>query len=258
MKEAKGKGGGDAQILGVFPQNPEVRAHKVYKTIGEIDAKRGKNTGKEQAAASRAKDIIVTELWKPHQQSLEFFKDAGKETSALYSLPEIKAILNAYIAAKSLVNAHHQQFINIDDKLHSIFSGKTAGDVPEFLKREDVLKRLVEKMQPWHRVEIEGKDPVTKKGELKAISVIVKLRQGRKACTLVTNFEPYFLEADRLAEELRHLCASSTAVSPLPGKNAGLEVMVQGKQIKAVTDLLLGKGIAKKWIEAADLTEKKK
>lgn len=40
---------------------------------------------------------------------------------------------------------------------------------------------------------------------------MVKLRQGRKAATLVTGFEQYLLKADDLAEELRRLCASSTS-----------------------------------------------
>ena len=40
---------------------------------------------------------------------------------------------------------------------------------------------------------------------------MVKVRQGRKACTLVTGFEPYHLDAEDLAEELRKICASSTS-----------------------------------------------
>ena len=50
-----------------------------------------------------------------------------------------------------------------------------------------------------------------RKGELKPISVVVKIRQGRKACTLLTGYEPFGLQADDLAEELRKVCASSTA-----------------------------------------------
>jgi translation initiation factor 2D len=54
--------------------------------------------------------------------------------------------------------------------------------------------------------------------------------------------------------------ANSDTVSPISGKgpNAGLEVLVQGKQIKAVVDLLLAKGVPKKWIETLDLTAEKK
>ena len=50
-----------------------------------------------------------------------------------------------------------------------------------------------------------------RKGELKPISVVIKVRQGRKACTLLTGFEPFGLQADDLAEELRKTCASSTS-----------------------------------------------
>jgi translation initiation factor 2D len=34
--------------------------------------------------------------------------------------------------------------------------------------------------------------------------------------------------------------------------------MVQGKQVKAVSELLLSKGIPKKWIQVEDHTQKKK
>ncbi|KAI6001744.1 hypothetical protein EDC04DRAFT_2790093 [Pisolithus marmoratus] len=60
-----------------------------------------------------------------------------------------------------------------------------------------------------------------------------------------------------MAEELRHICAGSTGVLPLPGKPMRSEVLVQGKQTKAVVDFLLSRGVPKKWIETADLTIKK-
>ena len=128
---------------------------------------------------------------------------------------------------------------------------------------------------------------------MKPISVIVKIRQGRKACTLLSGFEPFGLQADDLAEELRKTCASSTSgtstllavrskftsvsdhirnplpqlhsyphpqwtVSPVHGKPNALEVMVQGKQIKAVTDMLVARGVPKRWIESSDQSEQKK
>jgi len=88
--------------------------------------------------------------------------------------------------------------------------------------------------------------------------VVVKIRQGRKASTLITNFEPYLLNADFLAEELRRICASATSVSPVQGKPSGMEVLVQGKQIGAVTELLMSKGVPKKRIESSDLSGNKK
>jgi translation initiation factor 2D len=50
------------------------------------------------------------------------------------------------------------------------------------------------------------------------------------------------------------------AVTLLPGASTSTkhEVFVQGKHLKAVTDLLLAQGVPKNWIESHDLTAKKK
>jgi len=105
-----------------------------------------------------------------------------------------------------------------------------------------------------------------RKGQLKPISVVVKIRQGRKASTLITGFESFFLEAVDLSEELKTICASATSgenkgcmmccvadtvwpVSPTPGKSSGMEVLVQGKQMKAVTEFLASRGVPKRWVE---------
>ncbi|TDL26969.1 hypothetical protein BD410DRAFT_783083 [Rickenella mellea] len=274
IKEVKGKGGvGEVLIMGVGKGHKDVLGHKGYVTLGDVEAKREKKEREREREEGGRKEIVVTELWKPHQASVRFFEEAGKDTSTLYTHAELKSLLNTYIMTKALMNPHKQEYINLasDDVLAAVLyppppQGKGGGkqavgsesDAPEFMKREDALKRLVKSMQAWHRVEVEGKDPVTRKGEMKPIDVVVKMRQGRKACTLITNFEAFFLSADDLADELRKLCASATSVTPLQGKGAGLEVMVQGKQIKAVTELLVEKGVPKRWIEVRGLVGKKK
>ena len=107
-----------------------------------------------------------------------------------------------------------------------------------------------------------SQERTNRKGLLKPISVVTKIRQGRKASTLITNFEAYGISADSLAEELRKTCASATSVAPVPGLKASsdppMEVLVQGKQIKVVVELLVKRGVPKRWVEAMDLTEGKK
>lgn len=121
---------------------------------------------------------------------------------------------------------------------------------------------------------------IHRKGKLNPISVAIKMRQGRKAVTLITGFEPFLVNADELGEELRRLCAAQTSgasfppfsiasfqfancslfeiVAPITPKSNQMEVLVQGKQGKAVTEYLINKGIPKKWIVVDDSTEKKK
>lgn len=81
LKEVKGKGGkgGDTQVLGVFKAHPDVVAHAPYRTVGQVEAKRDKQQEKAQEEAKRVKEIVVTELWRPHQQSIRLFEEAGKE-----------------------------------------------------------------------------------------------------------------------------------------------------------------------------------
>lgn len=58
---------------------------------------------------------------------------------------------------------------------------------------------------------------------------------------------------------MSRILISPRLVSPIPGKPAGsgLEVLVQGKQSKAVVDHLIARGIPKKWIEVVDIAGKK-
>ncbi|KAJ3496044.1 hypothetical protein NMY22_g19861 [Coprinellus aureogranulatus] len=121
-------------------------------------------------------------------------------------------------------------------------------------------------------------DHCHRKGELKPIQVVTKIRQGRKASTMITGFEPFqVIDGEEMAEDLRKACAGATSgeilvlitleeglltlrlVAPAVGKAPGssLEVLVQGKQGKAVVDYLTGKGIPKRWIEVSDLSGKK-
>ncbi|THV08251.1 hypothetical protein K435DRAFT_958852 [Dendrothele bispora CBS 962.96] len=267
----------DLLITSVNGSHPEIQGHKPFVTIRDVEQKAAKKAMREdqekerQAAASG--EIEVKELWKPHLSSVALFQTMGGSSSDLYTLPEIRALLNSYIASQDLVNKHEPAFINLDAALVSCISSKQGGskskdkdktptrgaEETEFMRRDELSKKVVEKMQRWYQIRAEGKDTVTKKGQLSPIQVAMKMRQGRKASTLITGFEPFYIDAEEMAEELRKTCAGATSISPITGKpaNSGMEVLVQGKQSKAVVDYLIGKGVPKKWIEAIDAIGKK-
>ncbi|KAG9217736.1 hypothetical protein CCMSSC00406_0003575 [Pleurotus cornucopiae] len=257
LKVPKGKAGGDVVVTAVNAKHPDVESHSSYTTIADIEARKEKREQREVKERSKVKEHAVTEKYRPMGSgSVRFFEDCGKNTSALYTAPEIRAIINQYVQDKQLVNLREQQYINIDETLQKAMQGSDPDT--QFLKRDDLVRFVIGKMQSWHEITPDGKDPILKKGALKPISVAVKIRQGRKAATLITGFEPFLLVAEDLADELRKLCASATSVSPAPGKSSGQEVLVQGKQAQVVTDILLGKGVPKKWIEVHDLSDGKK
>ncbi|KAF5359004.1 hypothetical protein D9758_004879 [Tetrapyrgos nigripes] len=266
----------DLLITSVNGSHPEVQGHKSFVTVRNAEQKAAKKALRDdqererQAAASG--EIEVKEFWKPHMSSVELFQTMGGSASNLYSLPEIQALINSYITSQDLVNKHEPAYINLDVALVSCLSskqGKSKGkdkgpssstaEETEFMRRDELGKKIVDKMQRWYQIRAEGKEPVTKKGQVNPIQVSMKMRQGRKASTLITGFEPFYIVAEEMAEDLRKTCAGATSVSPVPGKpaNSGMEVLVQGKQSKAVVDYLLGKGVPKKWINVVNAVGKK-
>ncbi|EJU00198.1 hypothetical protein DACRYDRAFT_108945 [Dacryopinax primogenitus] len=249
---------GETWLTSVNATCPDVLQHTGYKTIADAEKKDAskKEQEKRQAARSKKDGIAITELYKPHGPSVAFFDVMSKNTDDLYNGVEVRTVLLEYVKEHSLVHPREQGFVVLDKLLQEVLLNK--GEEIEFMRREDALERLRSKMQAWHSIALkEDEAPVVKKGQLAPISVVAKTRQGRRVISLVTRFELYGIEADELAEALRKACASATSVTPLPGKNAGSEVLVQGNQLKIVSDLLMERGIPKKWIQLEDTTGKK-
>jgi translation initiation factor 2D len=95
----------------------------------------------------------------PPLHVLTIFYDLS--TTAQYTLPELKVIVNAYVTAHDLVNPRERQYVSLDALLGSVLAGKDGTQV-EFLKRGEVAERLVEKMQPWYEIDVDGKESVPK------------------------------------------------------------------------------------------------
>lgn len=72
-------------------------------------------------------------------------------------------MFNSYVAAKNLVNAQVQQYINVgEDEMVAQAVYVKNEENPEFMKREDALRRIRNNMQVWHEIKTEGGDPITK------------------------------------------------------------------------------------------------
>lgn len=96
--------------------------------------------------------------------------------------------MSDYIVSRNLINPHQQAFVNIKDDsvLSTLFTSTTANTatsgsgtskasgagagagargevhVPEFVKRDALVAQVMAKMQPWHRVEVDGREPYIK------------------------------------------------------------------------------------------------
>ncbi|KAG8812073.1 hypothetical protein FRC17_002212 [Serendipita sp. 399] len=272
--------GGELAIMAIDHQHPGVQGVRKYRTFADEEKREAKARAIEETQAANAKVMTIVELYKPIGSAVSLFKAIHASTTSHYSITQLRDdILSRYIAEHSLAHPVERGYFKVDDTLKGALLKKSESE--EFLRRDDGLQRLAGTCQSWYEIKQEGRAPELRKGKLSPISVVIKTRQGRRAVTLITNFEPFFLVADQLSEELRKLCAAQTsggyywitlslfvdtfdmfavgsAVSPVLGKPNQTEVLVQGKQGKAVMDYLLDHGVPKKWIEVDDTTEKKK
>ena len=158
---------------------------------------------------------------------------------ALYTMQDIRTLLNSYITSQNLVNPNVQAYINIDPLLSECINAEgqqkkkrnSMSEEPnllgDYMKRDELLKKVIEKMQDWYEISRDGEVSqkcgvfrvivmvlmiCLRKGSLKPISVVVKVRQGRKASTLITGFEPFLtVDAETIADDLRKSCASATS-----------------------------------------------
>ncbi|KAG2005858.1 eukaryotic translation initiation factor SUI1 family protein [Coprinopsis cinerea AmutBmut pab1-1] len=262
----------DLLILSVASKHPLVAAHKPYASVKDIEQKAAKKAERENKdrEAEAHREIEVKELLKPHLVTVDLFSAMGADPKQLYMPSEVRSVIFNYVTSNDLVNANDKAYINLDQVLAACVAAKSSGKSKgkgvdagvsiDFMKRDELVKQVTSKMQSWYEIHVPGKDVVQKKGTLKPIQVVMKIRQGRKASTLITGFEPFLVvNGDDMAEDLRKTCAGATSVSPVAGKPAGsgLEVLVQGKQSSAVLEYLTGKGIPKRWIEVSDLVGKK-
>lgn len=230
-------------ITSVNGRHPSVQGHNSFVTIGDIEAKAAKKAQREEQErekqAQAQGELEVRELWKPHQSTVELFQAMNaryirpspqftlinlmhRSTSDFYTIPEIRTLVNAYIVSKDIINPHDKAYINLDPALRKcvlskaptakkLKDGEPAEPDAEFIKRDELHRKVIERMQTWHEVRGEGKEAVVKKGQLFPIQVVVKVRQGRKASTLITGFEPFFVIAEDMADELRKSCAGATS-----------------------------------------------
>ena len=92
--------------------------------------------------------------------------------SDIYTITEIRNLLSTYITEHNLVNPRDQAYINLDDLMYAcVYQGKAAGKgkaadpdaaPTRFLKRDELTKSIVRKMQSWYEIRADGRDPVTK------------------------------------------------------------------------------------------------
>lgn len=247
---------GDLVIMSADWNKTDVKDFKPYKTIGDV----GTGGSSTKTSPSTQSLISIQDCWKPNTKSLAVFQDQKKSTDNLYTATELREVLFEYVKEHELVDPKRPKMVKIDAILCDALLTKEEYHTVDFLGRDQLVSRLVERMLQYHTLEVPGQEPLTRKGAAQPIHVIIEQRQGRKTVTRILGLEAFGISPEAIGEELRKVCASSTALTALPNstpKHPAYEVLVQGPQLKAVADMMLARGVPKKYIQVMDKTKKK-
>ena len=237
------------------------RQHEVYLAFGEElaneveedDAPQGETT----SLPSKGKQIEVFEVYKSASNLRAVFGQvaiANKDT--LFSAEEIYGALLRYAQQEQLSEPQDNATLKLDKLLKSGLYGKKEGvDVGTAVQAKDVYKRLLSKMQLYHKVvcvENGSQVEVVRKGAIKNIHVLAEDRHaGRKFITRVTQLESFAIDPQDFATTLQRLFKCSSTVQKLPGKfETGKEVSFQGNLLQDICKYLEFEcGIHPKFIE---------
>ncbi|ORX50552.1 hypothetical protein DM01DRAFT_1096375 [Hesseltinella vesiculosa] len=252
---------GESNVTSINWSHESFKGVERYKTIEIHPVETSASNNAQEEASGGSGTVQVIDYYKPHQAgTIALFEAVKRSKNDYYNLQQVRQVVLDYIQQEKLIHPSNPKKIKIDAVLTDAILNKDEYNTVDHLGRDQIIQRLVAKLQPFHNVIVPNKEGVMKKGAPKSIEIVQEVRQGRKTMTKVSGMETFGVDIDDLCKELTKLCASSATSNAIVGtspKAPLYEVLVQGPQIKHVSELLLRKGIPKKFIMVHDKTAKK-
>ncbi|KAJ3110777.1 Eukaryotic translation initiation factor 2D [Phlyctochytrium bullatum] len=245
--------GGDTLLMSVNKKHPDITSFEPPRVTAATGASRGSGmvgvpssvaaaSGSTSGSGTSGATLSVVELYRASAAVAKIWQEVGLSKDMYCTRADVKAALEDYFKQKGLASSDDPRLVKMDALLAEAVLKKDEGDV-DFLMRDSLLTRVLEKMNPFYELTLPDQDPVIRKGSLKPINVTVETRQGRRMITRVVGMEAFGIDPEDLAAQLKIRCASSTTVSALPGKSSNTlyEVMAQGSKIREVCECLAEK-----------------
>lgn len=191
--------------------------------------------------------VVIERFWKASASSVKLFQEMGASTSEALSQPVIRKYIYDYINSRNLIDGKNQAQIRLEDPIlvHALYPKAQLGDIPVSLNRQEIVDRLLTtSCVEYHRssrllperaiqlqqfnnkgIPLQGSSTIqdflvpqieseyigsVSKGAAKPVTVDIKIRQGRKAVSLITGLETYGIDSQLLAQNLMKLGASAS------------------------------------------------
>ncbi|KAK4633928.1 Translation machinery-associated protein 64 [Fulvia fulva] len=275
--KTKDKDGNETVILDIDFNDAAIVNFKPYRlpkkeTVAGTSQGRGETpTDKiDTGDDSIGQKLQVISFFRPTSKLQPIF-DAGSPNKTLFTPPEVRELITAYIEQQQLVQENNKRLVKLDPTLaNSVFDGSGSLDKEVLAKgsvpRDALIDRILHSMASSYAIVRNGTDPGSTKAKSGAppkVHITLETRSGNKTVTKVSGLEAYYINPRPLADELRKVCAGSTSVEALAGaakktEKPVMEVLVQGPQRDAIVKALEERGVDKKWIQVLDKTKGKK
>jgi translation initiation factor 2D len=246
------KKSGDVSITAVNRDHDDLVGYRPYKPSGGADGGAASSSGAAggggasggAGGATSNEPLVVEEAWKPVGKEIKaLFEAVGQPPDRLYSAPEAADAALRYVAQARLEEgAPDSRSIVLDALLcDALFKGvvntKKGELYPSTLAKAELRERLLARMAPHSRVS-RGPATAVRKGAPVPVTIVSERRQGSKRVTRVAGVEAFLIDPAALATECSKKYAAASALSDLPGKHAGQEILIQGEVATEVAEQL--------------------
>jgi len=212
-----------------------------------------KSVEEKEMKKQQSKTVEVRELFAVSAKVGPFFKLYQKGKGSVFSSSEIRQLITRYVKDNELTSSNNKKEINLDALLSDVLFNK--GKHQHSLTWDGIMTSMLQHMNPCHEVKYPGEEAVVRKGKMDFVEVTTEKRMGNKMVTIVKNLESFGIDMKVFAQGLQQAAASSTSVNPVPGKNGGHLVIVQGLQMKHVKTLIETHKIPLKFVKGLDLKQ---
>ncbi|KAH8723527.1 hypothetical protein GQ44DRAFT_710066 [Phaeosphaeriaceae sp. PMI808] len=272
IAKCKDRDGNEVVIIDIDFLDRQVEAFVPYR-LPKKDAPTSANANDKSSArmaseSSVGQKLKLVFLLRPKEKLAPIFHASKADPRGVYTPAELKEILIAYVEAEKLIDSKNKRLIKINPQIADALLGSSAADNAALssgtIPRDALAERMVAASAPSYvilRNDADITDTKPKSGTPPKIQITLETRSGNKTVSKVHGLEPYYIEPQPLADELRKTCAGSTSVDKLQGsspKNPVMEVMIQGPQKDAIIKALEKRGVHRNWIEVMDKTKGKK
>lgn len=180
--------------------------------------------------------LTITDVFCINAVTQDFFKDLGIEKGGALLRAEVRDCVTKYIQIHKLQCAD-KRFVTLDPILAHTILKPAEGDLDR-MAWEQVINRVVGKMQASVAISVGDNPPIIKKGKLEPIKLTTALRSSNKKVTLVDNLEDFGIDVRVFARLVQKAVACSCSVSQSEQKNKGQTVTIQGNQVDFVSKVL--------------------